>query len=160
MKCKDGYIFFPPEGKCVPRIGSINSPHEKKKIGMVIGGSALLGGFLGWMLRDNEEDQKDAEAYLDKLITDHNLDKFFPQISDFDWYFVEDNSEAINENILKEAELRYAESETEEELQSLIIDLEVLQNYLEQEAVHDGEHDVVAPIIEIIHAIQGSLGGE
>lgn len=157
-KCKDGYIYFPPQNKCVPKMGTIHAPNEQKKIGGLIAGSAVVGGLLGWLLRDEAEDQKDEEAYEQKLISDYALDRFIPNISELDYGSIDmDEAYRISEGILKEVELRNAQFESETDEEALIDDLEELQGFIEREAIEAGEYDNVIPIVNSIQDMIGIL---
>ncbi len=150
-KCKDGFIIHPPTGKCVPKIGSIHSPYEQKKIGAVALGSVMLGGLLGWLLKDNSENEEDLEAFKKEIIYDHYLDDFIPNIIDLDITELSDSDIAqINDNIFQEIEYRQAQELAPEET---IEDLENLKDYLEREAIDQGSNDNIFPIVSHIEKI-------
>jgi hypothetical protein len=157
-KCKDGFIMHPVTKKCVAKMGTIHTRAEQEKIGGVVLGSIVIGGLLGWILRDEAEDQKDEDEYKARLINEHALDRFVSDIAYIDYTSLdEDEVYRIKDQIMNESLSRFAQIEDDNELQELIDDLEVLQDYMERDSIEQGDYDSVIPFVNHIQDIKQTV---
>jgi len=155
MKCKDGYIYFAPQNKCIPQANSIYSPKEQRNIGAVAIGSIALGGILGWLMRDKEDRRHPHDAHERNLILEYNMADFIPQIDLIDFHYLEsDEIQEINDGITIGVVKRLKEVEDQGGFDSLYFDLQETQNFIEKEAEQEDAYNVIVPIVNHINDLQ------
>lgn len=146
-ECPNGYIWFPPEQRCVPLKGSIHTKAVQKEIGAVALGSVILGGVLGWMFRDSEQDEIDQQEYIDSLISEYNLDGFIKEIADLEIENLDESQvEVLIDQVGNGIIFRWSQSESEDDINTLLEDLNVLQQVLMFSALDDGEQSTILPL--------------
>lgn len=146
-ECPKNHMWFPPENRCIPLKGTIHTKAVQQEIGAVVIGSALLGGVLGWMFRDSEQDEIDQREYIESLVSEYNLDRFIRNIADLDMSELDDEKidmmiDEVGDGIV----FRWSQSEDEDDINVLLEDLDVLQQVLMFSALNDGEKDQILPL--------------
>ena len=156
-KCSDNELFNPVLNKCVPKMGTLSTPAEQRKIAGGVVASVVLGGVLGWLLKTEEEQIAEDEEYKNELIDQYELYRFYPEIINLNLQsFIESLDTQTALDVADEIEKRSRfvfRSNWSDKTEDLAA-LSVLKNLFEVEAIEIDDYEKVLPIVERMNLIE------